>query len=221
MAGRTAAAESPYGISASTEHRQENWPRDMPPPSASSLPGTPVHRPSGADFRLSRSASMTIVPDFDPVRRPSPASITTCWTGRTISLSTGRVPAALLRARRRAGPGGPVRRGAGAWELRRAVRRRGDSDAADKGFGAYSAGATRVHNHSVPATARPPAVTGSGTARTPSSPCRAEVAALGPAATRWTRHNGLSCSRHPSPQIRCSAQERRCINNQVGLQRAG
>jgi O-methyltransferase involved in polyketide biosynthesis len=26
---------------------------------------------------------------------------------------------------------------------------RGDSDAADKGFGAYSAGATRVHNHSV------------------------------------------------------------------------
>jgi O-methyltransferase involved in polyketide biosynthesis len=27
---------------------------------------------------------------------------------------------------------------------------RGDSDAADKGFGAYSAGATLVHNHSVP-----------------------------------------------------------------------
>ena len=27
---------------------------------------------------------------------------------------------------------------------------RGDSDAADKGFGAYSAGATRVYNHSVP-----------------------------------------------------------------------
>jgi O-methyltransferase involved in polyketide biosynthesis len=26
---------------------------------------------------------------------------------------------------------------------------RGDSDAADKGFGSYSAGATRVHNHSV------------------------------------------------------------------------
>ena len=26
---------------------------------------------------------------------------------------------------------------------------RGDGDAADKGFGAYSAGATRVHNHSV------------------------------------------------------------------------
>jgi S-adenosyl methyltransferase len=27
---------------------------------------------------------------------------------------------------------------------------RGDSDAADKGFGSYSAGATGVYNHSVP-----------------------------------------------------------------------
>jgi hypothetical protein len=27
---------------------------------------------------------------------------------------------------------------------------RGDSDRADEGFGAYSAGATRVYNHSVP-----------------------------------------------------------------------
>ena len=66
-------------------------------------------------------------------------------------------PACLLmgflphfRARRRAGPRGPVRCALAPGSYVVLSAGRGDSDAADQGFGAYSSGAARVYNYSVP-----------------------------------------------------------------------